>query len=64
MKIANCYKQLYRKAIEQGWTVTVTGGGHLCWRSPSGRKVFSSKSPRSDDIRAHRRQLQRAGLKV
>lgn len=64
MKIPASYRELYKEAVKQGWTITVTGGGHLCWRSPSGRKVFSSKSPNGRHSDAHRAQLRRAGLKV
>lgn len=63
MRPPRAYRDLYRAAIQQGWTVTVTGGGHLCWKSPSGAKVWSSNTPNGSDSRAHRNQLRKAGLK-
>lgn len=67
MKIPEMFRDLYRIALEQGWTVTFTGRDHLKWSPPrgAGRPVFSSQSP--SDVRAvhkHRTQLRRAGLKI
>lgn len=63
MKIPASYRALARAAREAGWSIVVTGGGHLRWRSPSGSVVITSSTP--GDHRGARnaaRHLRRAGL--
>jgi hypothetical protein len=37
---------LAREAVKEGWTITFSGGGHLQWLTPCGkRKFFSSQTP-------------------
>lgn len=45
MKIPKDYRPIAAKALAQGWTIGSTKGGHLVWRSPEGRKVFSPSTP-------------------
>jgi predicted RNA binding protein YcfA (HicA-like mRNA interferase family) len=54
---------LVRRARERGWVVEKTRGGHLRWRSPEGKVVFSGSTP--SDVRAVRNirsLLRRMGL--
>jgi hypothetical protein len=54
-----------RLAKKKGWTITTSGSGHLCWTSPNGTKVYTSKSPGGN--RAHQNimaKLRRAGLNI
>lgn len=58
--------QWVRVAREAGWTVRMTNGGHLCWRSPSGMVVHTASTPHGGE-RTHqnmRSLLRRAGLKI
>jgi hypothetical protein len=54
-----------KQAERAGWTVTMTGGGHLKWRSSSGQVVISPATP-SDrrSVLNTRRDLRNAGLDV
>lgn len=58
-------KPIVKHAERAGWTVEITGGGHLRWRSPTGALVFSSSTPNcpfaSKKIRAC---LRRHGLDI
>jgi hypothetical protein len=47
------YRQLVRTYQRQGWTVTPTKGGHLCWRGPQGQLVFSGSTPSERRARWH-----------
>lgn len=57
-------KPLIKRAQAQGWTVTQTRGGHLCWKSGgTGQPYFSSSTP--SDAKAVRNisaDLRRRGL--
>jgi predicted RNA binding protein YcfA (HicA-like mRNA interferase family) len=66
MRIPEPYRGMHKAALKQGWTVTPTGGsGHLAWKTPDGKTVFSPSSP-GDGRGVHRvrAKLRRAGLKV
>ena len=65
LRIHESYRKLARAARRAGWTVTRTPGGHLAWKPPSGRVIYSPATP-SDryGIRNHVAQLRRAGLAV
>lgn len=57
-------RRLIRFAIKLGWTVEVTGSGHLKWKPPDGSPfVVSSRTPSDpralQNLRAY---LRRAGL--
>lgn len=65
MRLPEAYRKLGKAAIAAGWKITVTGGGHLAWRSPSGTVIHTPKSP--SDYRSVRNNLalfRRAGLEV
>ena len=36
---------LVKRAVKQGWTVTLRNNGHLAWKSPRGGVVFTASSP-------------------
>jgi hypothetical protein len=60
-------KKLIRIAIQHGWLVEYTGGGHYKWTPPdkSAPVLYSASTP--SDSRAldnHRCRLRRAGLKA
>lgn len=64
MKVPREYRRWQEMAQQQGWTISMTGGGHLVWRSPQGVKVFSASSP--SDRRAMqnvKRDLKRYGMR-
>ena len=64
-KIKDPFKGLARLALAQGWTIKTTRGGHLAWRSPEGKTVFSGST--SSDSNSHyimRRKLRNKGLKI
>jgi hypothetical protein len=64
LKIPQHLRTLARKARAEGWTITVTGGGHLKWSSPHGPSVITGSSPHRKGFgpRMERRDLERAGL--
>lgn len=64
MRVPREYRDLMEKAKSQGWTLSLSGGMHLIWRSPTGVKVFSSSSP-SDHraVKNVKRDLKRYGMK-
>ena len=64
VKIPKEYMPIWRKARDQGWDVSMTRGGHLCWTSPDGSKVFCPSTP-SDHRSLHNviRKLKYKGLK-
>jgi hypothetical protein len=53
-----------RAARAQGWTITVTGGGHLKWKPEHGPAVITGSTPQryGHASRNARRALTRAGL--
>lgn len=58
-------KATARLAGKNGWKITTSGSGHLCWTSPNGTKVYTSKSPGGN--RSHQNtvmKLRRAGLNI
>ena len=63
MKLPEPYRKLARAARDAGWTVTLTPGGHLCWRPPEGPAVITASTP-SDrrGVRNGRARLRAAGL--
>ena len=64
-KIPKPLRPLARQAIAAGWTIHPTRSGHLAWRSPTGRRVFTGSSPGDHRaVRNHRAMLRRAGLAV
>jgi len=50
VKIRPEFKELLGTAKDQGWQVFVRTNNHLAWVSPTGAKVFSSRTP--SDYRA------------
>jgi hypothetical protein len=64
VKIPKHLKPLARKARAQGWTISVTGGGHLRRESPLGEAVITGGTPQryGHGPRNARRELARAGL--
>lgn len=58
-------KDMLRRAVEAGWTVTKTRGCHWLLRSPSGARVVTGSTP--SDGRAllnFRADLKRNGLEL
>lgn len=64
MKIPKHLRPAARMARAQGWTISVTGKGHLRWSPPSGAAVITGATPQryGHGPRNARRQLARAGL--
>lgn len=63
MPSKNDFRDLRRAAEKQGWTIETSRGGHLKWKSPNGKTIFSSATP--SDKRAvnnHLSLLRRAGF--
>lgn len=54
-KVRQVYGATARAAVEQGWTIEMTRGGHVRWTAPSGRVIFSPSSP--SDRRAIRNTI-------
>jgi hypothetical protein len=42
------FPTLHRVAKKQGWTITITGGGHLKWCPPTGGEYYISSATCSD----------------
>lgn len=64
-KARKTYGRIAVVAAQQGWTITLTAGGHVRWASPTGAVVFSPTTP--SDRRARRNtiaRLRRSGLVV
>jgi hypothetical protein len=62
-KIPDAFRAAARRADAAGWTITYRGSGHLAWKPPSGRMVFTPATP--SDPRGMRNalaKLRRAGL--
>lgn len=55
-----------KAAIDQGWSVEKTGGGHLRFKSPTGAVVFTPSTPGGGNraIENTRAALRRAGLNL
>jgi hypothetical protein len=55
-----------RLALSRGWTISVTGSGHLRWRAPDGRAtVFTPRTPSDRRSAANvTAKLRRAGLNL
>ena len=47
IKIPEALRSAARVARKAGWTITVTGGGHLKWTPPAGKFVVTPLSPRA-----------------
>lgn len=45
--------KIAKEAEAQGWTITLTNGGHFKWMSPEGGFMFTSQTP--SDVRAFHR---------
>lgn len=66
MRVKGPMRPLVLAAIEQGWGVTISGGGHLRFKSPDGALVFAPSTP-SGGRRAVENtaaELRRKGLKL
>jgi hypothetical protein len=59
-------RPLVLAAVEAGWTVERTGGGHLRFKSPSGALVFTPSTPGGGrrSIENCRAELRRKGLNL
>jgi hypothetical protein len=64
LKIPKHLKQAARRARAEGWTIEVTGKGHLRWRPPRGQAVITGSTPkrRGHGSRNERRAFAKAGL--
>lgn len=64
MKVKRELRPLVSAAIEQGWEVTLTGGGHLRFKAPTGALVFCASTPSGGrrSIENTEAMLRRAGL--
>ena len=59
------WRELAKKALDQGWSISLTGGDHIRWVSPDGLVVTSSQTPSDHrSVKNTRAQLARGGLKV
>lgn len=66
MRIPRQYRDLYRAATADGWSVEPTNNGHLRWTHPAAsRPVFSASSPSDHravlNVRARLRRAMRGG---
>lgn len=59
-------RPLVAAAVEQGWDVSISGGGHLRFKSPSGAIVFAPSTPRGGkrSIENTVAELRRKGLNL
>ena len=48
MSLKKDLKQMKSQAIDAGWQITKTNGGHLKWLSPDGKTMFYSAGTPSD----------------
>lgn len=65
LKLPEPYRKLARAARSAGWSISYTDGGHLAWKPPSGRVIYTPSSPSgSRGIRDDIARLRRAGLAV
>jgi hypothetical protein len=56
-------KQLKEQAQAQGWEVTETRNGHLCWKAPDGGLMYSSSTPSDPGgTRCHIARMKRHGF--
>jgi len=64
LRIPQHLRQLARRAIAEGWEISVTGSGHLRWKPPGGPAMITGSSPHRKGFgpRMERRDLERAGL--
>ena len=64
MKIPKHLRQAARRAKAEGWTVEVTGKGHLRWKPPRGPAVITGATPKryGHGPRNAQRALAKAGL--
>lgn len=62
---ASGFRELYRLAVAQGWTVSMTGKQHILLVSPAGVGVMLSQTAHEggDVIKGKRAEFRRAGLK-
>lgn len=59
------YRGFGRLALDAGWTIRRTRGGHLIWRSPDGGNVFSGSTPSGNgSMTVMKRKLRRRGLAI
>lgn len=63
-KVPEHYRNIARTALQQGWTIQMTRGGHLSWRSPEGKSTFSGSTPNRNSINVLTKKLLRLGLKI
>ena len=56
---------LEKQAINQGWRVSQSNGGHVKWLAPNGKVVFTSSTP-SDNraLKNIQSNLKAAGLVI
>lgn len=66
MKIPKHLRPFARLALSQGWTITVTGSGHLKWQPRRGPVVITGSTPqrRGHSTENERRRLAKAGLRT
>lgn len=59
-------RPLVAAAVEQGWDVSISGGGHLRFKSPNGAIVFAPSTPRGGkrSIENTVAELRRKGLNL
>ncbi len=64
LRIPGALRSLARAAHRAGWSITLTGTGHLRWESPDGTVVITPSTPSDHrSSRNSRARLRRAGLK-
>lgn len=64
MHIPEHLRRHAKRAKSEGWTLTVTGSGHIRWKSPDGPSVITGSTSHRKGFgpRMERRDLERAGL--
>jgi len=65
VRIPEPLRGLAKAARRQRWTITMSGSGHLLWRSPAGTTITTSGTPGdSRELPNVRARLRNAGLKL
>lgn len=45
MRLHKEHTPIARKLRKQGWTISLTGGGHVLWMSPTGERIIGALTP-------------------
>lgn len=65
MRVPKEYQPLAKAAKAAGWTLAITGSGHIAWTNPDGRTCFSPGTPGDKQVFYKiRRKLRALGLEL